>query len=64
MPKQQDVHDILEKIIEDPTIDKLMQKHPARMAWPEDYLAMVQAQRRMRAMFIQHDSEKKSKRRA
>lgn len=57
------VHDIVDEIIKDPTIDKLLDRHPKTLKWPDDYMAMVMAQRRNRAMFIQSDAEKRSKRR-
>ena len=55
------IHDHIDTIIEHPTLDRFLDRHPRTMKYPEDYKALVEVLRRDRARFIQAESEKKVK---
>lgn len=57
----QTIHEQIDKIVEHPTIDGFLDKHPRKLNFPDDYKALIEVLRRDRARFIQSEAEKKAK---
>lgn len=43
------------------TLDVLLDRHPSTMKWPEDYVAMIEVERKNRALWIKAQEDKKTK---
>ena len=56
----EDIHAIIDQVIEEPTLDKFLDRHPRTLS-EEDFINMCRRLRAERAQFIKADSEKKSK---
>lgn len=54
--------DIMDKVIETPTLDKYLDRHPSTLNYPEDYRELIEkVLRPQRAMFIKSAQEKREK---
>ena len=59
---EKDIHAIIDEVVEHPTLDRFLDRHPGTLKFPEDYQHMVEkVLRPERAMFIKSEQEKKSK---